>query len=379
VAVTFSDGSTYTPGVLKKVTVTITDPNARRWGFQASPRVASSPADTGAGTVSPLDEKTQIIATEGTRQWITHTSEGTRPGTTGPTSFEFNWTPPATDVGAVDFYVAANAANNNGNNQGDFIYTTKGTLTPSGATAPKPAIRDSGVASAATSAAGVVAGSWVSIVGENLASTTRSWRADEFVNGKLPTSLDGVSVTINGKAAAISFISSTQINLQAPDDTATGNVAVVVKNAAGESAPRTVALQSVSPAFFPFGPQNGRYLASVATDGTYLGPAGLFGSTVTSRPARPGEVVLLFGTGFGPTNPPVAAGQLFSGAARLANDVRITIGGMAADVAFAGLSSAGLYQFNVTVPPAVANGDQAVVATINGVQSPSGIFLAVAR
>ena len=42
VTVTFSDGTTYTLGVAKRVTVTITDPNARRWGFQASPRVSSS-------------------------------------------------------------------------------------------------------------------------------------------------------------------------------------------------------------------------------------------------------------------------------------------------------------------------------------------------
>jgi len=380
--VTFSDGTTYTPGVAKKVTVTITDPAARRWGFQASPRVAASAQTTGGGQVSPSDGNTQIIGTEGTLQWITHTLEGTRNGTTGPQSFEFNWNPPASNVGDVDFFVAANAANGNGNNQGDFIYTTKATVTPSGASAPKPAIRESGVASAATSAAGVVPGSWVTIVGDNLASTTRMWTAAEVgsANGSpLPTSLDGVSVTINGKAAAISYISPTQINLQAPDDTATGNVNVVVKNVAGESVARTVALQAFSPALFPFGPQQNRYVAGVATDGTYLGPAGLFGSALTTRPARPGETILLFGTGFGLTNPAVPAGQLFSGAARLANEARVTIGGMQATVGFAGLSGVGLYQFNVTVPPAVPDGDQAVVVTVNGVQSPSGIFLAVGR
>ena len=74
VTVTFSDGSTYTPGVAKKVTVTITDPNGQRWGFQASPRLASSPNNTGAGQVTPSDDNTQVIGTDGTRQWITHTS-----------------------------------------------------------------------------------------------------------------------------------------------------------------------------------------------------------------------------------------------------------------------------------------------------------------
>ena len=380
VTVTFSDGSTYTPGVAKKVTVTITDPNGRRWGFQASPRLASSPNNTGAGQVTPSDGNTQVIGTDGTRQWITHTSEGTRNGTAGPVSFEFNWAPPSSNVGDVDFYVAANAANGNANNQGDFIYTTKATVNPAGATAQRPTIRENGVASAATSNAGVVAGSWVTIVGESFSSATRQWRDSDFVNGRLPTTLEGASVTINGKPAAISYVSPTQFNVQAPDDTATGNVAVVVKNGTGESTPRTVNLQAFSPAFFAFSPQQSKYAASVAPDGSYLGPPALFGADLTTRRARPGETILLFGTGFGPTNPAVPAGQLLSGAPpRLANDVRITIGGMAADVSFAGLSGVGLYQFNVVVPPAVPDGDQAVVATINGVQSPAGIFLAVGR
>ena len=379
VTVTFSDGSTYAPGVAKKVTVTITDPNGARWGFQASPRLASSPNNTGAGQMAPSDGNTQIIGTDGTRQWITHTAAGTRNGTTGPVSFEFNWTPPSSNVGDVDFYVAANAANGTGNNQGDFIYTTKATVNPGGASSQRPAIRENGVASAATSNAGVVAGSWVTIVGENFSTATRQWRSDDFVNGRLPTTLEGVSVTINGKPAAIAYVSPTQLNVQAPDDTATGNVAVMVKNAAGESTPRTVNLQAFSPALFAFSPQQSRYAASVAPDGSYLGPPALFGTALTTRRARPGETILLFGTGFGPTNPAVPAGQEFSGAARLANDVRITIGGMAADVSFAGLSGVGLYQFNVVVPPAVPDGDQAVVATINGVQSPAGIFLAVGR
>jgi len=361
------------------VTVTITDPNARRWGFQASPRVTSSASSTGAGQVAPSDDNTQIIGTSGTLQWITHTSAGTRNGTTGPQSFEFNWTAPATNVGDVDFYVAANAANGNGNNQGDFIYTTKATLTTSAAPAPKPSISEGGVVSSADGRAGVVPGSWMTVYGQNLSATSRSWRADEFVNNKLPTSLDGVSVTVNGKPAAISFIRGDIINAQAPDDTSTGNVNVVVTNGAGESTPRSVQLRQFSPAFFRFFQQDSRYVAAVALDATYLGPAGLFGTTLTTRPARPGEPILLFGTGCGPTNPTVASGQLFSGAAKLTNDVRITIGGVAADVSFAGLSGPGLYQFNTVVPATVPDGDREVVITIGGVQSPSGAFLAVAR
>lgn len=372
--VTFSDGSTYTPGKAQKVTVKIEDPNAKRWGFEASPRLASD-TTKGAGDISPADGNSHLAGTSGTLQWITHTSEGTRPGTTGSQTFEFNWMPPATDVGNVDFYVAANAANNSGDNTGDFVYSTKATV---GSNA-KPAISSGGVTSAANSKAGVVSGSWITVYGQSLAGVTRPWRDDEIVNGVLPTTLDGVSVTVNGKPAAISFISAGQINAQAPDDTSTGTIAVVVKNAAGESAPLMVNLQQFSPAFFQFSPSDNKYVASVAPDGTFLGPPGLFGSGVTTRPARPGETIMLFGTGFGATNPAVPAGKTFSGAANLANTVRITIGGVQANVAFAGLSGAGLYQFNVTVPSTVADGDQPVVATVGGVDSQAGSFLSVRR
>ena len=89
-----------------------------------------------------------------------------------------------------------------------------------------------------------------------------------------------------------------------------------------------------------------------------------------------GETVVLFGVGFGPTNPLVRAGAVFSGAAPTVNPVTVTVGGVPATVTFAGITSAGLYQLNVVVP-GVSSGDQAVVATANGVQTQMGVVLAV--
>ncbi len=99
---------------------------------------------------------------------------------------------------------------------------------------------------------GIEAGSWVTIEGVNLANTFpgRKWRDDEVINGNLPTSLDGVSVTIDGKAAFVYYISPTQINVQAPSDSATGGVSVVVTNSGIASAPATAQLQAAAPAFF---------------------------------------------------------------------------------------------------------------------------------
>lgn len=70
---------------------------------------------------------------------------------------------------------------------------------------------------------GVASGAWITIFGQNLAPVTRTWEAaKEIVNGKLPVSLDGVSVSINNKPAFVYFIGPTQINVQAPSDDAVG-------------------------------------------------------------------------------------------------------------------------------------------------------------
>ena len=90
---------------------------------------------------------------------------------------------------------------------------------------------------------------------------------------------------------------------------------------------------------------------------------GLFPATppyLLASPVQPGEVITLWGTGFGPTNPPVPAGWVFSGANPLANTVTATIGGQPAAIQFAGIVGAGLVQINVQVPPGIANGDAPV-------------------
>ena len=58
------------------------------------------------------------------------------------------WTPPATDVGGVHIYVAANAANGDGNNTGDHIYAANYALTAKAAGPPKPVISNISPASA---------------------------------------------------------------------------------------------------------------------------------------------------------------------------------------------------------------------------------------
>jgi uncharacterized protein (TIGR03437 family) len=154
-------------------------------------------------------------------------------------------------------------------------------------------------------------------------------------------------------------------------------VTVQVTNARGKSNVISASQAALSPALFMFSPQGGKYVAAVRADGTYLGPAKLFDG-LTTVPARPGDIILLFGTGFGLTTPPVQIGQVVN-SAPLAGPVTVRIGSAVAITQYAGVVSPGLYQFNVVVPNVFISGDQSVSVVIDGVVSQANAFLNVQR
>ena len=79
-----------------------------------------------------------------------------------------------------------------------------------GTLAPAPAILLTGIVNAASFSPVIAPGGFAAIFGTGLAATTRTWTRSDFVDGKLPTQLDGVSVTIDGKAAYVYFVSPDQ-------------------------------------------------------------------------------------------------------------------------------------------------------------------------
>jgi uncharacterized protein (TIGR03437 family) len=237
-----------------------------------------------------------------------------------------------------------------------------------------PKVTITGVSNNASGATGIESGSWVSIYGMNLAGSTRTWQASDFSGNNLPTSLDGVSVTINGRTAAVYYISPTQLNVQAPTDSSIGPAKVQVTNALG-SATSSATLQSYAPGFYTY---QGKYVAAVHADGTYVAPTGYFGAAVASRPAQPGETLLVFGTGFGPTSPAALAGQIVNSTFPIMDltQLHISIGGATASVQFAGIVASGEYQLNVVVP-SLPDGDQVAVAEIGGVSTQPGLSIAI--
>jgi uncharacterized protein (TIGR03437 family) len=87
--------------------------------------------------------------------------------------------------------------------------------------------------------------------------------------------------------------------------------------------------------------------------------------------------VELFGVGFGPTNPAVPAGHAYSGAAPTTSPVQIQINNTNVTPSFSGISGAGLYQINLTIPSGLGTGDKSLVATVGGAQTQSFVLISL--
>jgi uncharacterized protein (TIGR03437 family) len=239
--------------------------------------------------------------------------------------------------------------------------TGSGTLTSTAT--PTPAILPGGVVPVFSSVPIIQPGSWVSIYGTNLANTTAIW------NGDFPTTLGGVSVTIDNHPAFLSVVTPNQINVQAPDDNIQGCVNVVVSTPNGQVSSQ-VTLQPQQPSFSLLG--DGAHAAAVIPtpdhSGAYAGgaydlngPVGAF--PYRTRPVKVGETIVLYGVGFGATTTAVPAGKNPAVPYQTLLTPAVSIGGVPAAVTYSGLISAGLYQLNVVVPQ-VPGGDQLVTATL---------------
>ena len=139
-------------------------------------------------------------------------------------------------------------------------------------------------------------------------------------------------------------------------------------NSASFSAPS----QALSPSFFVF--NGGPYVAAEHANGSFLGPASLYPGLTT--PAKPGETVVLYANGFGPTSTPVVSGSTAQSGSLSPLPV-IRIGSATAAVSFAGLVGPGEFQFNVVVPASTPDGDQPITATYNGVTTQAGTLITV--
>lgn len=247
----------------------------------------------------------------------------------------------------------------------------KTTLQSAGQTAPVIGL----VANAEGESSTIAPNTWLEIKGLNLAKpgSGRIWQGSDFVGGKMPALLDGVSVTVNGKPAYVYYISPAQVNVLTPPDPVSGPVQVVLTYN-GASASYTAQAQPLSLSFFAF--NGGPYVAARHADFSLLGPAAMSVPGFTFTPAKPGETVLLYANGFGPTSVPVSSGSATQ-SGNLTPLPVVKIGGVTAAVTFAGLVFPGQFQFNVVVPASLPDGDQPVSASYNGSTTALGTLITV--
>ncbi len=267
------------------------------------------------------------------------------------------------------------------------------TATPSGTTPGGPRINAGGVVGAGLSGVKQISpNAIISIFGDAFAppGTARSVVAADLVNGALPTKLAGVCVQVGSQLAPIFALYPSQLNVQAPSLTGSGGLTVQVILNCGEtneirSNLETVTLQAASPEFFFFVHRGsgGAIAATNAVTGAYIGAADLIpGGNFT--PAKPGDILTLYATGLGLTNPQVDAGQLPDKVASVVGRVVVTVAGVQLrdeDVLYAGVtpSNAGLYQLNVRLPAETPDGDLPVVVKVADFATPAGAFLTVRR
>ena len=248
---------------------------------------------------------------------------------------------------------------------------------------PAPAITANGIVTAGGFGGfpSATAGSFIEIYGTNLAGeVSRGWTDADFKSGKAPTTLENVSVTVNGQPAFVNFVSQNQVNVQVPSGINTiGSVAVVVTSNGQASPPASLAYKALAPGLLApssFRVAGKQYVAALhATGGTFVTRSTIVG--FPESPATAGETLIFYGVGFGPVSgtTPVA-GTVAAGQTALSSALEFKIGGNKAQVSYAGLAPGlvGLYQFNVTVPANSASGDLPVEVTI-GAESLSQTLL----
>lgn len=397
----FCGGANYTPGVAQIVVVTVSDSANKLTGFQMTARLDSDQANGQAGdftgsTLTPgtaiPQGSTIVLCDNGSIkrangcpanqkvQFIEH-------GTPSVGSFTFTWTPPATDVGPIHFYVAGNAVNGNTlEDSGDHVYTNSYVLTASPAltcSANTPQITNVISASAFGGLTNYGAGSWLEVYGSGFSSMpARQWGCPDFNGANAPIKLDNTSVNINGKPGFVFYSSESQVNVQAPGDDATGATNIVVTNCTKSSPPfnrqkTTAAPGLLAPDSFLIGGK--QYLVAQFADGAYVLNTNAIPG-LNARPAKPGDNITVYGIGFGDTTPTNLPGMIVSALNSITAPVTLSFGTTPATLSYKGLAPGfvGLYQFNVTVPN-VADGDHAIAVTLGGTPLQQSFFLTVKK
>lgn len=397
-----ANGYRYVPGQTVELITRVAEQGTLFWGFQVTARQEDLCSAAGTMAVSATEPDVQVVRIEGgtdpatgrpmpddvcsgtTIEYATHTKVHMG---TNTIDFVVDYTFP-TD-GPVQFAAAGNAVNGDRYNWEDTVYSTESVAFPRDVATPQPTISEGGV----ILATGVPVKN--RLAPGALASVFGTGFTDEAVlapsvgpDGRLGTSLAGVCVEVGGTPGAMLAVTPIQANFQVPAEAGLGpQDVVVIRDCAGPnplaSVPAATGVDAYAPALFVFAQKDGGSGPVAALFGGGPDPAGNpeeLGSAF--RRAAPGDAISLFATGLGPTERPLATGEVPGDANPLTAEVGVRLGEMslaAENILYAGSAPccAGLYQIVIRIPDAAPSGDLAVILEAGGVASPAGPYLSV--
>jgi len=229
-----------------------------------------------------------------------------------------------------------------------------------------PSLPANSAVNAASFVAGqvVAPGSYVAIFGSNFSAATIP-----AASVPLPTALGNTSVTINGVAVPLYFVSPGQINVQIPFNNPVGTSNIVINRGATSSASQPVAVGAYSPGLFMAGGSTTQGIIVHAADFSLVTP---------QSPAKRGEFLGLYATGLGPLTIAQTAGVAAPSAEplpRTVNNPTVTLGGQIMSLSYAGLAPTlvGVYQVNFQIPTTMPLGNQTLKITSGGIDSNTAV------
>jgi uncharacterized protein (TIGR03437 family) len=203
-------------------------------------------------------------------------------------------------------------------------------------------------------------GTIISLFGRKLAADAQA------ANLPLPSKLGGSTLVVGGIETPLFFTASGQINAQLPFELPPNSrPQLIVKGADFVTVPETITVAAARPGIFTT-TQDGKGQGVIMDAANRLVDA--------ANPAKAGDVVVVYCTGLGATNPAVRSGEAApsSPLAKVVTPVTVAIGGQPGAVQFAGLTPGyvGLYQVNVQIPGGITPGPSVpLVISQDGVPS----------
>ena len=235
-----------------------------------------------------------------------------------------------------------------------------------------PAYSPASIVNSATNTTDALAPNAIAtIYGTDLSYDTSAVSDGNIINSMMPDKLAGVRVFVAGLAAPLYYVSPGQINFLIPGSLVPGDVDLFIAREGTAGPHVNITLRNAGPGLYQWEPG---MIASTHADGSVI---------TKDHPAGAGEVVVLYGTGLGRTNPDVISGQISMLPAQIVQlaELRVLVSGTAVDashIPYAGVTPGlpGLYQINLQLPDQLAP-DPEIRIVIGDQTSPAAMKLPV--